>query len=155
MAVCTDLSDEELRELLAAYDLGAPRAFKGIAEGVENSNFLLETDAGRFFLTIYEKRVAREDLPFFMSVMETLDEHDFPAPRPVHRRDGQILSHARGKPAAVVTFLEGVSPKRPNAAQCRALGAALARMHLALSGFSMRRANALGPAAWPALIAPR
>jgi homoserine kinase type II len=154
MAVYTDLSDEELRELLAAYELGAARAFKGIAEGVENSNFLLETDAGRFFLTVYERRVARDDLPFFMQVMETLAERGFPAPRPVHRRDGEILSEARGKPTAIVTFLPGVSPKRPNTAQCRSLGQALARMHLALADFPARRGNALGPDAWPALIEP-
>jgi homoserine kinase type II len=155
MAVYTDLTDEELRELLAAYDLGAARTFKGIAEGVENSNFLLETDAGRFFLTVYEKRVARADLPFFMSIMETLAERGFPAPRPVRRRDGEVLSQARGKPAAVVTFLEGVSPKRPNVAQCRSLGAALARMHVLLAGSAPHRANGLGPEAWPALIEPR
>jgi homoserine kinase type II len=155
VAVYTDLTDEELEALLARYDLGRPRAFKGVAEGVENSNFFLETEAGRFILTIYEKRVARADLPFFMEVMEALAAADFPAPRPMRLRDGGFLADARGKPAAIVTFLTGVSPYRPNLAQCRAIGQTLARMHHALDGFFMRRENALGPHAWPALVRPR
>ncbi|MGE0047259.1 MAG: homoserine kinase [Hyphomonadaceae bacterium] len=155
MAVYTDLTDEELRDLLAAYDLGGALAFKGIAEGVENSNFLLEVEKGRFFLTIFEKRVARADLPFFMGVMEALALKRFPAPRPIRTRDGALLVEARGKPAAIVTFLNGVSPKRPNPAQCRALGETLARMHEALEGVKLERPNALGPDAWAPLITPR
>jgi homoserine kinase type II len=155
MAVYTDLTDEDLRDLLAAYDLGAPLSFKGIAEGVENSNFLLETEKGRFILTIYEKRVARGDLPFFMDVMERLADRGFPAPRPMRRRDGALLSDVRGKACALIAFLSGVSPKKPSAAQCRAIGAALAGMHMALDGFPAARANALGLHAWRPLIAPK
>ncbi|NWG53272.1 MAG: homoserine kinase [Hydrogenophilaceae bacterium] len=155
MAVYTDLTDEELRDLLAAYDLGEATALKGIAEGVENSNFLLETERGRFILTIYEKRVAPADLPFFMRVMETLADAGFPAPRPMRRRDGALLSGVRGKAAAIIAFLKGVSPRRPNVAQCRALGETLARMHAALADFPETRANALNIAAWADLVAPR
>lgn len=155
MAVYTDLTDDELDTLLAAYDLGAARAFKGIAEGVENSNFLLETDAGRFILTIFEKRVARDDLPFFMAVMETLAQKGFPAPQPMRTRAGALLCEVRGKACTIVTFLTGVSPRKPNAAQCRAIGVKLAEMHRALDGFGMTRANALAMAAWAPIITPR
>ncbi|MES1202639.1 MAG: homoserine kinase [Pseudomonadota bacterium] len=155
MAVYTDLTDEELSALLALYDLGRPLSFKGIAEGVENSNFLLETETGRFILTIYEKRVARADLPFFMGLMEHLADRGFPAPRPMHTREGAALSETRGKACAIVTFLNGLSPKKPSVAQCRAAGEALARMHKALEDFSGARGNALGHDAWAPLIAPR
>ena len=154
MAVYTDLSDEDLAVLLARYDLGAPLAFKGIAEGVTNSNFLLETEKGRFILTIYEKRFERAELPFFMDVMELLSEHAFPAPRPIHARDGATINEVRGKPCAIVSFLNGISPRKPSVAQCRTAGEALAWMHTALSGFTGHRANGLGPSAWPTLVRP-
>ncbi|MDZ4778233.1 MAG: homoserine kinase [Alphaproteobacteria bacterium] len=155
MAVYTDLSDEELADLLAGYDLGRALAFKGIAEGVENSNFLLETEAGRFILTIFEKRVARSDLPFFMNIMETLAARGVPAPRPMRNRDGDLFSEVRGKACTIITFLTGVSPKRPNAAQCRAIGVRLAQMHEALRDFAEVRANALSVDAWAPLVRPR
>ena len=155
MAVYTDLSDEELAGLLARYDLGAARAFKGIAEGVENSNFYLETDRGRYILTIYEKRVQAADLPFFFQVMERAATAGVTCPAPVHGRDGAVIQSVRAKPCAVISFLSGVSPKRPNAAQCRAAGAELARLHLALDGLGLERPNALGAAAWPALAKAR
>ena len=155
MAVYTDLSDEDLAAVLAGYDLGAPLALKGIAEGVENSNFYLETEAGRFILTIFEKRVAGADLPFFMGVMERLGRAGFPAPRPMPARDDGFLTDVRGKPAAIVSFLSGVSPKRPSAAQCRAIGESLARMHAALEDFGPGRRNALSVESWGALVRPR
>jgi homoserine kinase type II len=155
MAVYTDLTDAELDALLAQYDLGAALSFKGIAEGVENSNFLLETASGRFILTVYEKRVARGDLPFFMDVMGALGAAGFPAPAPMPLKAGGVLAEVRGKPAAIVTFLQGVSPRRPTPAQCRAIGAAMAQMHGALATFQGRRANALSLPAWEALIRPR
>jgi homoserine kinase type II len=154
MAVYTDLSDDELEALLSRYDLGAPQAFKGIAEGVTNSNFLLDTEKGRFILTIYEKRFERAELPFFMGVMERLADRAFPAPRPVHAKNGETICEARGKPCAIVSFLNGISPRRPSVAQCRVAGETLAWMHEALKGFAGVRANALGPAAWPGLVLP-
>ena len=155
MAVYTDITDEELAALLRAYDAGEALSFKGIAEGVENSNFLLETTAGRFILTVYEKRVRVEDLPFFMGVMESLADQGVAAPRPVRTRDGALTSTVRGKACALITFLTGVSPKRPNPAQCRAVGEALARMHLALQGSPLSRPNSLSLPDWEALVRPR
>lgn len=155
MAVYTDISDEDLRRLLAQWDLGAPRAFKGIAEGVENSNFILETDAGRYILTLFEKRVRADDLPFFMGVMERLADGGFPAPRPIRTKAGALHGDLDGKAAAIVTFLTGLSPRKPTVAQCRALGAALARMHGLLGDFPIPRANALSVSGWRPLVDPR
>lgn len=148
MAVYTDITDEELAELLADFDLGAALSLKGVAEGVENSNFLLETEAGRFFLTVYEKRVREDDLPFFLGLMRWLAEHDYPSATPIADRKGQILKRVRGKPCAVISFLSGLSVRRPSAAHCREAGSGLARLHLAAEGFPLIRANDLGQAAW-------
>ncbi|MET0181652.1 MAG: homoserine kinase [Caulobacterales bacterium] len=155
MAVYTDLNDDDLQRVLEAYQLGQARALKGIAEGVSNTNFLLETERGRFILTIFEKRTDPADLPFFMDVMEHLAEHDFPAPLPLHTKDGSYFHDVNGKPLAVVSFLSGVSPHKPNVAQCRAIGATLAKLHLTLRDFTGKRANALGPSSWKAMITPR
>jgi homoserine kinase type II len=153
MAVYTEVSDEELGEFLQRYDLGEVTAFKGIAEGVENSNFLLQTRRGRFILTLYEKRVAPTDLPFFLGLLDHLSARGVSCPRPVHARDGRALGMLAGRPAAIVTFLDGISPRRPTAAQCAALGAALASLHVAGADFALERPNALGEAAWEPLFA--
>lgn len=153
MAVYTDISDEELAQLLARYDLGQAQTFKGIAEGVENSNFLLETDRARFILTIYERRVNPEDLPFFLGLMRWLADHDYPCATPMPGRDGELIQMVRGKPAAIVSFMSGLSVRRPGATQCREAGAGLARLHLAAEGFPMNRANDLGQTAWAPLFA--
>jgi homoserine kinase type II len=155
MAVYTDIDDAALAAFLGEYDLGPATAFKGIAEGVQNSNFLLETQKGRYILTVFEKQVGREDLPFFMGMMGHLADKGFPAPLPVAGRDGQALRELMGKPAVIVTFLQGVSPRRPNVDQCRSLGVGLARLHAALSDFRMRRPNNLSITAWPNLFATR
>ena len=148
MAVYTDITDEELATLLADFDLGAAISFKGIAEGVENSNFLLETETGRYFLTVYEKRVAEEDLPFFLGLMRWLEQHGFPSARPIADRSGEILKRMRGKPCALVSYLSGLSVRRPGVAHCREAGASLAALHNAAEGFPLTRANDLGQAAW-------
>ena len=153
MAVYTEVSDEELSDFAAQYDLGAVLSCKGIAEGVENSNFLLVTESGPYILTLYEKRTKREDLPFFLGLMEHLSEHGVDCPLPVHARDGQALRELAGRPAVIVTFLKGMWPRRIQPAHCGPLGEALARMHLAGSGFSMRRENALSLAGWQDLFA--
>ncbi len=155
MAVYTELADEELTALLAQYDLGQALSLKGIAEGVENTNYLLETTAGRYILTIYEKRVARADLPFFMAVMEHLAAAGLPCPRPALTRAGSPLAEVRAKACAVIGFLSGLSPKRPSAAQCASVGRALAQMHSALATTAQSRPNTLGPADWEALVRPR
>jgi homoserine kinase type II len=153
MAVYTDITDEELGELLADFDLGAPLSFKGVAEGVQNSNFLLETETGRYFLTVYEKQVREEDLPFFLGLMGWLGDHDYPSARPVADRNGEILKRMRGKPCALVSFLTGLSVRRPSVAHCREAGMGLARLHLAAADFPGRRANDLGHAAWAPMFA--
>ena len=153
MAVYTDITDEELAALLADFDLGAPLSLKGVAEGVENSNFLLETEAGRYFLTIYEKRVREADLPFFLGLMGWLAAHGYPSAPPIPARDGELLKRVRGKPCAIVAFLSGLSVRRPTAAHCREAGRGLAALHLAAEGFALTRANDLGQAAWAPMFA--
>lgn len=148
MAVYTQVSDEALSAFLAEYDLGDALSFKGIAEGVENSNYYLETEKGRFILTLFEKRVNAAELPFFIGLKQHLAAKGYPCPEPVMGRDGAALRTLEGRPAVIVTFLEGLSPRRPNVRQCRELGAGLARMHLALEDFAMVRENSLGPKAW-------
>jgi homoserine kinase type II len=153
MAVYTDITDEELAALLADFDLGAPISFKGIAEGVENSNFLLETERGRYILTVYEKRVNEADLPFFLGLMRWLARHGYPSAEPMADRGGEMIKRVRGKPCAIVEFLNGLSVRRPTVAHCREAGAGLAGLHLAGAGFPMTRENDLGQAAWAPMFA--
>jgi homoserine kinase type II len=151
MAVYTDVSAEEMESFLEGYDLGELLSYKGIAEGVENSNFLLHTSKGYFVLTLYEKRVAAHDLPFFLALMEHLHARGINCPQPVKNRAGEMLGKLAKRPAAIVTFLDGVWVRRPNANHCAGVGAALARMHLAGADFPMKRKNSLSVAGWSAL----
>ncbi len=148
MAVYTDVPADDLSEFLSRYDIGELLAYKGIAEGVENSNFLLHTSAGNFILTLYEKRVAEQDLPFFLALMEHLAARGITCPQPVKNKKGGMLGRLAGRPAAIVTFLDGLWIRRPTPAHCAAVGEALARLHLAGKDFPMKRANALGMASW-------
>lgn len=152
MAVYTDVAADELADYLGKYDLGELLSYKGIAEGVENSNFLLHTSKGSFILTLYEKRVAKNDLPFFLALMTHLAEHGINCPLPVKGRDGEALHELAGRPAAIITFLEGVWPRKPNATHCAGVGEALAKMHLAGANFAVRRANALSVSGWRPLF---
>jgi homoserine kinase type II len=148
LAVYTDISETELRDFLNPYNIGELLSYKGIAEGVENSNFLVHTSQGSFILTLYEKRVERADLPFFLGLMEHLAQKGLSCPVPVHRTDGAVLGELAGRPAAVISFLEGMWPRRPLPAHCRELGRATARFHLAGRDFKIHRANALSAPAW-------
>lgn len=148
MAVYTEVSFEDLERFLEQYDIGAPLSFKGIAEGIENSNFYLQTDRGAFILTLYEKRVAEEDLPFFLGLMEHLAERGVHCPLPVKTRDGRSLVTLNRRNAAIVTFLTGIALRRPDAAHCAAAATAMAGLHKAGEGFALSRANALGPKGW-------
>ena len=152
MAVYTDVAADEVAEFLKSYDLGELLSYKGIAEGVENSNFLLHTSAGYFILTLYEKRVAKNDLPFFLSLMTHLASRGLSCPLPVKNRGGEALSTLAGRPAAIISFLEGIWPRKPSAAHCAGVGQALARMHLAGRDFPMSRANALSVSGWRPLF---
>jgi homoserine kinase type II len=158
MAVYTDVAAEDLAEFLKGYDIGELLSYKGIAEGVENSNFLLHTTKGAYILTLYEKRVALDDLPYFLSLMAHLAERGVRCPQPAKNRKGEVYSWLAERPAAIINFLEGVWPRRPNAAHCTGVGEALAKMHLAGSDFPLFRKNPLSVAGWRSLFdlaAPR
>ncbi|MEM1284132.1 MAG: homoserine kinase [Pseudomonadota bacterium] len=152
MAVYTDVSDDDLTAFLADYDLGEVLAFKGIAEGVENSNFLLRTEVGSYILTLFEKRVNLGDLPFFLDLMEHLVGQGLNCPLPIKRRDGAVLGTVNDRPATIISFLDGVAIRRPRAEHCRKLGEVLARFHLATQSFDGSRPNDLSLAGWHTLF---
>ena len=158
MAVYTDISETDIAAFLGLYDIGALLSYKGIAEGVENSNFMLHTDRGSFILTLYEKRVNPDDLPFFLGLMDHLAARSISCPLPVHQKNGQTIGQLADRPAAIITFLEGMWMRRPSAEHAREVGKALAALHLAGEGFEIKRANALSVAGWRPLwdaAAPR
>ena len=152
MAVYTEVSDEDLARFLSAYDIGHLLSMKGIAEGVENSNFLLHTANGPVFLTLFEKRTASGDLPYFIGLMEHLSARGLACPQPVKTRCGTTLGELAGRPAVMVTFLEGLSVRRPTVNHCAAAGAALADLHNYGADFAMLRPNALSLASWGPLF---
>lgn len=151
MAVYTRVSDDELAAFVRRYDIGSVQALEEIAEGVENTNFRLVTDQGPFILTLYEKRVDPADLPFFLGLTEHLAARGVPCPSPVPDRDGQILGMLCGRPAALVTFLQGNWPRRILPTHMGALGAALAAMHRAAADFTLVRPNTLSRQGWHSL----
>ncbi len=153
MAVYTPVTAADLDAFLIRYDIGSATSCKGIAEGVENSNFLVETTRGRFFLTLYEKRVDAADLPWFLALMGHLAARGLPVPRPIPDRGGTALQTLNGRPACIIEFLTGVSVTEPSPDECREVGSALGRLHVAARDFTAVRANSLGPAAWPPLAA--
>lgn len=152
MAVYTDVSDEELEVFIESYDIGGLTSFKGIAEGVENSNYLVHTETGPFILTLYEKRVRPEDLPYFLALMEHLAARGISCPLPVRDREGRILRELAGRPAALINFLEGLWVRRPGLEHCARLGQALAKFHLAGLDFPMTRENDLSLPGWRTLF---
>ncbi|MCZ7452628.1 homoserine kinase [Rhizobium rhizogenes] len=151
MAVYTDITEDDLRNFLTQYDTGSLTSYKGIAEGVENSNFLLHTTKEPLILTLYEKRVEKNDLPFFLGLMQHLAAKGLSCPLPLPRRDGELLGELSGRPAALISFLEGMWLRKPEAKHCREVGKALAAMHLAGEGFEITRPNALSVEGWKML----
>ncbi|MBV8393827.1 MAG: homoserine kinase [Alphaproteobacteria bacterium] len=156
MAVYTEVGDAELEAFLADYDIGRAQSFKGIAEGVENSNYLLTTscdgESRQFIVTLYEKRVDPRDLPFFLGLMDHLADRGITCPKPIHARDGQALRTLAGKPAAITSFLQGMWPRRIGVQHCGPVGAALAELHLAGRDFALKRPNALSVGGWRPLF---
>lgn len=152
MAVYTEVGDEELEAFLEPYGVGKLLSCKGIAEGVENSNFMLHTDKGAYFLTLYEKRVAKKDLPFFLGLMNHLAAKGIACPVPLRDRHGEMLGELAGRPAALISFLEGISVRRPQPRHCAELGRALAHLHLAGRDFGLKRENALSVSGWRPLL---
>jgi homoserine kinase type II len=152
MAVYTEVDDEALEQFLTEYDIGSLESYKGIAEGVENSNFMISTSSGPYILTLYEKRVNPDDLPFFLGLMDHLASKGLACPTPLRGHDGEALRTLCGRPAAIVTFLRGMWPRRITAAHCSQLGEALAQMHLAGADFALSRTNALSVEGWRPLF---
>lgn len=152
MAVYTEISDRDLVGFVADYDLGSVLSCSGMAEGIENSNYLLTTDQGRYVLTLFERRVTADDLPFFMGLMTHLAAQGIPCPTPVAARDGAVLRTLSDRPAVIVSFLHGAWPRNPTPDHCAELGNALARLHMAGQTFPMTRANDMGPVSWRRLF---
>ncbi|MES2043398.1 MAG: homoserine kinase [Pseudomonadota bacterium] len=153
MAVYTQVSAEALARFLTGFDHGELVSAKGIAEGVENSNYLVDTTSGRFILTLYEKRVSADDLPFFMAMLDHLAARGNLVPRALPDRDGRVIHELEGRPACLIEFLNGVSVSHPTPAQAQAAGAAMGRMHAGLADFTLERPNTLGPDGWRELLA--
>ncbi len=152
MAVYTEVPDDALRAFIAEYAIGEVTACKGIAEGVENSNYLLRTERGTYILTLYERRVAPADLPFFLALLEHLAAHGIACPTPLHGNDGAALRQLCGRPAAIVTFLDGMWPRRVQPVHCAGVGGALAQLHLAGAKFGQERPNNLSVFGWRTLF---
>lgn len=152
MAVYTEVADDDLRQFIAEYDIGEIESCKGIAEGVENSNFLLTTTTGPYILTLYEKRVNPNDLPFFIGLMDHLAAKGLACPTPIKGRDGETLRVLSGRPAAMVSFLRGMWPRQITAAHCQGVGTAMAQLHLAGADFPLHRLNALSVTGWRPLF---
>jgi homoserine kinase type II len=153
MAVYTQVSAELLAQFLARYDIGTAVSFKGIAEGVQNSNYFVETTRGRYFLTLYEHRVEIEALPYFLALMTHLANKGLPVPRPITDRNGVALQTLAGRPACLIDYLSGVSVSEPTPDHCHAAGAALGAMHVALADFALERVNDLALPGWHKLAA--
>jgi len=153
MAVYTHVDPDDLAGLVARYDIGTVVSCKGIAEGVENSNFLLETSSGRFILTLYEKRVQEGDLPFFVDLLDHLANRDSPVPAMIRDRDGIAIQRIAGRAACIIQFLPGISLTHPTARQCEAAGAALGTMHRAVADFAGGRENSMGRPHWRGIAA--
>ena len=151
MAVYTHVSSEEMAALLARYDAGELVSAKGIAEGVENSNFLVDTDRSRFILTLYEKRVDAGDLPFFLALLDHLADKGLPVPRAIRDRSGVQIQEVAGGPARLIQFFPPASVSPPTPPPAHATGRALGAMHAALGDFTLERPNTLGPEGWAAL----
>ena len=152
MAVYTEIPEDELIDFVAEYDIGEVVSCKGIAEGVENSNFVVQTSTGTFILTLYEKRVARRDLPFFLNLMDHLAGKGIACPTPIHGRDSAALRELADRPAAIISFLAGLWVRKPRPAHCAQLGQAMAEMHIAGADFTMRRKNVLSVEGWRRLV---
>jgi homoserine kinase type II len=153
MAVYTEVPDGDLAAFVKAYDIGDVVSCKGIAEGVENSNFLMRTTKGSYILTLYEKRVNRADLPFFLGLMEHLAAKGLSCPTPIKASDGESLRELCGRPAAIISFLEGMWPRRPTERHCQLLGGAMADLHIKGRDFALKRPNNLSLSGWRTLVA--
>ena len=148
MAVYTKLSENNLKDLFSKYNLGKLLKFQGIQEGIENSNYFVKTDSGKFILTVYEKRVEEKDLPFFMGLMKNIFNENFPSPEPIINKNGNYITEIFGKKAAVVSFLEGTSKKNLTPDNCYEVGIYTAKLHMITKNLNIKRTNKLSVNSW-------
>ena len=148
MAVYTKLSENNLKDFFSKYNLGKLLKFQGIQEGIENSNYFVKTDSGKFILTIYEKRVEEKDLPFFMGLMKNIFNKNFPSPEPIINKNGNYITEVLGKKAAVVSFLEGTSKKNLTPGNCHEVGIYTAKLHMITKNLNIKRTNRLSVNSW-------
>ena len=148
MAVYTKLSENNLKDFFSKYNLGKLLKFKGIQEGIENSNYFVKTDSGKFILTVYEKRVEEKDLPFFMGLMKNIFNENFPSPEPIINKNGNYITEIFGKKAAVVSFLEGTSKKNLTPGNCHEVGIYTAKLHTITKNLNIKRTNRLSVNSW-------
>jgi len=148
MAVYTKLSENNLKDFFSKYNLGKLLKFRGIQEGIENSNYFIKTDSGKFILTVYEKRVEEKDLPFFMGLMKNIFNENFPSPEPIINKNGNYITEIFGKKAAVVSFLEGASKKNLTPGNCHEVGIYTAKLHMITKNLNIKRTNRLSVNSW-------
>ena len=148
MAIYTKLSENNLKEFFLKYNLGKLLNYKGIQEGIENTNYFIQTDKGKFILTVYEKRVEEKDLPFFMGLMKNLFDANFPSPEPIINKNGNYVTEISGKKAAVVSFLDGSAKKNLNPNDCHKVGVQAAKLHLITKNLIVKRENKLSVNSW-------
>ena len=148
MAVYTKLSEVKLKEFFSKYNLGKFLNYKEIREGIENTNYFIQTEKGKFILTLYEKRVEEKDLPFFISLMKNLFDKNFPSPKPIINKNGNYISEIAGKKAVVVSFLDGNAKKNLNPDNCYNIGINTAKLHLITKNLPGKRSNKLSINSW-------
>jgi len=148
MAIYTKLSESNLKEFFLKYNLGKLLNYKGIQEGIENTNYLIQADKGKFILTVYEKRVEEKDLPFFMGLMRNLFDANFPSPEPIINKNGNYVTEISGKKAALVSFLDGSAKKNLSPGDCHKVGIQAAKLHLITKNLSGKRENKLSVNSW-------
>ena len=148
MAVYTNLNKENIKEILSNYSIGELKEFKGIEDGIENTNYFILADNKKYILTIYEKRVRAQDLPFFSDLMTGLYKANFKCPVPIKNNNNKTISNYKGKNLMIVSFLEGKAKNILNSDNCKSLGQEVARMHLLTKNFKIQRQNDLSIMSW-------
>ena len=148
MAVYTKLSEGNLKDILSNYNLGKLDNFKGIEEGIENTNYFLSVDKKKYILTVYEKRVKTKDLPFFSELMTTLNESNFKCPVPITNNNKKVITEFNNKKLMIVTFLEGKAKSNLSPNNCKSVGIEVAKMHEITKNFNIKRQNDLSINSW-------
>jgi len=148
MAVYTKLSESELKDFFSKYNLGKLLNYRGIKEGIENTNYFTEAEKGKFILTIYEKRVEEKDLPFFISLMKNIYDKNFPSPEPIINKNGSYISEILKKKAAIISFIDGNTKKNLSPDECYQVGTYAAKLHQITKKLNIKRENKLSVSSW-------